>query len=112
MQDKQRGKDLATAIKGMDTSFVYCRRYRHGWEPWQAEALPRKAGFIEAIRCWRCGTERHEVLDRYGDQTKHPRYVYPDGYLMKGVGRLMASDRGQLRIASIMDRIAKDRAHA
>jgi len=97
---------LTAAIQKADRHTIQCRDYGHSWRPHWAEALPRKQGWLQELRCERCGTTRKRILDKYGDVITSS-YRYTDGYLFPGLGRLTAEDRGQLRIASIMDTLER-----
>lgn len=93
--------DIEAAIQHMSRAQIECRDYGHAWKPWQAEVLPGRRGFAQVLRCARCTTTRNRTLTRFGEVlTSH--YIYPDGYLVSGMGRLTGADRGQLRIASVM----------
>jgi hypothetical protein len=98
--------DVADAISKFTLAHLQCRRYGHSWRPWRAEVFTRGRGYMEAVRCDRCATERTEECDRYGGVVS-AHYVYPDGYLVKGLGRLTGEDRGQLRIAAIRRRVRR-----
>ena len=93
--------DVNTAIGNLATDHLHCRSYGHAWTPWRAEALPRRQGFEQWLRCQRCGTTRHRTLTRWGEVVASS-YTYPDGYQMAGVGRLTGDDRGAIRVASIV----------
>lgn len=95
-------RDVAGAIAHMTAMQIQCRDYGHAWKPWRAELIGKGGarGYEQALRCTRCDTERWRTLTRYGEVVS-AHYVYPDGYLVKGLGRLTGEDRGQLRVASI-----------
>jgi hypothetical protein len=98
----ERDRQLAAAIQNANPQTIHCRDYGHSWKPFWAEALPRKQGFLQELKCERCTTIRRRTLSRYGDiLTKS--YKYAADYKMPGVGRLTTEDKGQFRIASIMD---------
>lgn len=91
---------LGQAIAAMTHEHIECRDYGHQWAAWQAAELPRRRGFEQRLRCRRCRTVRHRILSRFGEILSSS-YVYADGYLVDGLGRLDGTDRGQLRLASI-----------
>jgi hypothetical protein len=95
-------RDVADALQRMTEQQVQCRDYGHSWKPWRAELFGKGGakGYERALRCARCGTERWQTLTRYGEVVSG-HYIYPDGYLVKGLGRLTGEDRGLVRIASI-----------
>jgi hypothetical protein len=95
-------RDVADALQRMTRTQIRCRARGHAWEDWQAELLGRNGskGAVEILRCSRCGSERRQDLDRWGTVLKG-RYVYADGYLVKGLGRLTGEDRGLVRLTAI-----------
>lgn len=97
---RQRRAELGKAIEGMPSEHVHCRDYGHSWAPHSAQRIGK--GFDQILRCTRCQTHRHRVLDRFGEVITNS-YQYAEGYLVEGLGRLNGTDRGTLRIASIMD---------
>jgi hypothetical protein len=95
-------RDIADALQRMTRTQIACRARGHAWEDWRAHLFGRNGsrGAMEILRCSRCGSERQQDLDRFGTVVKG-RYVYPDGYLVKGLGRLTGEDRGLVRLTSI-----------
>lgn len=78
---------------------VGCRDLGHSWIPWSAARLPG-GSFTRRLRCERCTSEREQVLSRYGEIISS-HYVYADGYVWKGYGRMTADDRSYLRLGQI-----------
>jgi len=99
---KQRRDELEKAFGTMPKAALHCRDFGHSWRAFQAYRLPRRQGFEQILRCERCGTDRHSILNVFGDVISR-HYRYPDGYLVDGIGRLTGHDRGMLRVASILD---------
>jgi len=104
--DKARQKEVTSALKGMEIDHIHCRDYGHTWAPFTAYRIEGGRGYDQTLQCVRCGTHRHRVLDRWGDVLVN-NYQYADGYLVPGLGRLTGTDRGSLRLASIMDTLAR-----
>lgn len=102
MNAKARRTEIEGVLGGMPKVHIHCRDYGHSWAPHTAQRIGK--GFDQTLKCTRCGTERHRVLDRFGDVVTNS-YHYAEGYLVAGLGRLNGTDRGTLRIASIMDSI-------
>lgn len=105
MNARARRTEIEGVLYGMPKVNIHCRDYGHSWAPHTAQRLGR--GFDQILRCTRCTTERHRVLDRFGDVVTNS-YHYAEGYLVEGLGRLNGTDRGTLRIASIMDLIPSE----
>lgn len=59
-----------------------CRVFGHAWEDFiPAGKRPPGWGHRFSLRCIRCTTERHDVIDALGDLSER-QYVYPDDYRM------------------------------
>ena len=101
-----REREVADAVKEMPSEHVHCRNYGHNWGPFTAHRIAGGKGFDQVLKCARCGTTRHRVLDRFGDVVTNT-YHYAEGYAVAGLGRLTGADRGTLRIASIMDALGR-----
>lgn len=65
--------------RDFELSMMRCRTYGHAWDEFTPIDLPPKAGWQLSLRCIRCTTERHDVIDLVGNLSER-RYVYPDGY--------------------------------
>lgn len=73
--------------------FLRCRTWGHVWDTFAPTHLPPPPyGWRESVRCTRCVTERHRLVDRKGE-IMGVKYDYPDGYLLvAGTGRLVRAD--------------------
>lgn len=95
-----RGTPVSDAIAGMDDTHLLCRDFGHSWRPWDAQWIPQRRQYLEALLCSRCQTVRRRLLDEYGAQLAQS-YTYADGYLVHGLGRLTGDDRNSLRLAGL-----------
>jgi hypothetical protein len=95
-----RGTPVGDAISTMVDTHLLCRDFGHSWRPWAAEWIPQRRQYLEALVCHRCEAVRRRLLDEYGAQLGQS-YTYPDGYLVKGLGRLTGDDRNSLRRAGL-----------
>lgn len=77
-----------------------CRDWRHAWRAWRAWKI--RGGFEEHRRCEHCGAVVERLLDSQGYQVRR-RIRYPEGYLVKGLGRLGEDGRAELRLAAARD---------
>lgn len=72
-----------TRIRGADVlsdAFVRCRSYNHSWDEFAPIDMdPPPFGWRLSLRCIRCSTERHDLIDRKGAVMSR-RYIYADGY--------------------------------
>jgi hypothetical protein len=61
--------------------YLFCRTVGHAWEEVVAIDLPKpEFGWRFSVRCMRCTTHRHMIIDpRLGDAVSK-RYDYPEGY--------------------------------
>lgn len=94
-----RRRDVDDALAQLPPNHLRCRDYGHAWTPYSAYRIP--GGFNRRMRCRDCGSVREQVLDRTGDVLKG-HYVYADGYLIEGIGRLTGTDRGRVRLATVL----------
>lgn len=63
-----------------------CRSFGHSWEDFNPiDARKPSYGWLFSLRCVRCGTERHDVIDSRGFLNGR-RYLYPDDYREAGEG--------------------------
>jgi hypothetical protein len=99
---RARREQVNTAIANMTPDQVHCRDYGHSWAPHTARREGRL--FTQVLRCVRCQTRRHRTLDATGDVvSSHYDYSYAEGYRVTGLGHLDSTDRGLMRLASILD---------
>lgn len=95
-----KGNPVAEALSAMPDSHLLCRDFGHGWRPWSAEWIPQRRQYAEHLVCTRCQTVRTRLLDEWGAQLGQG-YTYPEGYLVKGLGRLTGDDRNAVRLAGL-----------
>lgn len=98
--------DIEDAIEEMSDVSLQCRDYRHSWAAFTV--TPQSYGFERTLRCRDCKSLREETLNRRGSRVGDPKYIYSEGYLIKGLGRLTADDRDALRLASLLRSIPKE----
>lgn len=63
-------------------AFLQCRTYSHSWEeitPPEFSGRAARWGFRFSLRCTRCGSERHDVIDGQGGLSVRT-YNYAHGY--------------------------------
>lgn len=69
--------------------FLRCRTYSHAWDQFYPDDLyPPVYGWRLSLRCTRCTTERHDLIDFKG-RVMGRRYIYPPGYMQKGTPKVM-----------------------
>lgn len=91
--------DFAAELK---ETFLYCRELNHNWRPYTAGKRRAKdgGGFVRTLRCVRCKTLKHQEIDARG-MIERSHYEHPEGYLHKGMGRIVGEGRGMLRLESL-----------
>jgi hypothetical protein len=92
--------DVDAVLDQLPAEALNCRVYGHDLRPHDAWYVGRKAVEVR-LRCRHCGTQRRILQSRVGGDILASGYVYPDGYLITGVGRLTGSDRGRARIRAL-----------
>lgn len=98
------------AIEHMTPTHLLCRDLGHYWEPWSLKR--QRGGFLREMRCGRCETLRQQDLNGRGAVVSS-HYVYSEGYLVHGMGRLTGQDRDRLRLASVLSLLKSRRgAHS
>lgn len=102
----QPRREIREAVKRMDPVHTHCRDYGHSWEPYSGGRV--KGGWERNLRCSRCHTVRKQRIEGNGLIGAN-RYVQPEGYRVEGLGVLSGTDRGAVRLASILDDIANGR---
>ena len=85
-------------VQAMDTAHVDCRDLTHAWEPYTA--AKEGGGYKRIVRCPRCGTRRIDLLTRAGG-VRRRRYVYPENYLVKGIGQLTGDTKNMMRLEGL-----------
>lgn len=63
---------------GTSHDMLLCKTIGHQWDPYDVKRHP-EGGWIWELRCERCGTVRHDVLENDG-QLYSRSYAYVDGY--------------------------------
>jgi hypothetical protein len=91
------------AVAMMSEEAIVCRDLSHAWKPYYANRI--SGGFERALRCGVCGTERAEILDSWG-RLINRKYGYPEGYIVKGTGRMDADFRAKIRLTSVERAVA------
>lgn len=100
--------EVADFAEGLKESHLYCREMGHNWRPYTARKRRPKdgGGFLRTLRCTRCRTEREQEISATG-LVETNKYIHPEGYLHKGMGRIVGEGRGVLRLESLKRLTAK-----
>lgn len=98
---RKRKPTIKVALDAMDTATLECRDFGHSWRAYTASWLKSERCYESRIVCARCGTFRVRRLTTAG-AVLSTHYAYPEGYLVKGLGRLVGDDRNVLRVESLL----------
>lgn len=78
-----------------------CRTYGHLWEPQQATYNSKYRYYKVVQICRSCDSYRNMELDSRGHVVSQS-IDYADGYLSKGVGRIIGDGRDILRLQTVL----------
>ena len=98
-----RPADVERAMQTWNPATIECRTNRHFWRPYSARHLRRARIYEVEQQCGRgCGVRRRGDMteDGYLVSGWHPIYP-PEGYLLKGLGRVGVDGMAVLRLANI-----------
>lgn len=101
--------EVEKAVKGMELAHIQCRDFGHSWRPYTARWMQQDNAYESQLQCQRCRTVRTRWLSARGEQLSGG-YEYPEGYLVKGLGRLSGHDRDIIRLQSVLSVLAVDTA--
>jgi hypothetical protein len=93
--------NVEAAIHDMPDNYIQCRDFNHSWRPFTASWDSKARCYETELRCTRCKTIKKRRMDSDGSILRSG-YDYTDGYLIKGMGRIIGSERDALRLESIM----------
>lgn len=84
----------------------FCRSFGHQWKPRTATMITGRLGILMNYDvsqfCACCTAIRTALIDRDGWLIGGWKISYPEGYLIKGQGRLTRQDRADVRLYSVM----------
>lgn len=92
--------EVESFAQSLKMSYLMCRELGHNWRPATARYVRSQKVYERSLRCVRCTCERQQVLDASGSIIS-THYVHPEGYLHKGLGRIVGEGRDVLRLESL-----------
>jgi hypothetical protein len=94
-------EDVEGQIEHWSSGVVMCRTYGHLWQPKSATWNPRWRIYFTEQQCPRCGCVRNSELTEHGAQLA-TWITYAEGYLTKGMGRVVGDARDVVRLAAVL----------
>lgn len=85
---------------GLSMNYLQCRELGHNWRPHTARWVQDQGCYERVLRCVRCQTLRIQLLDQYGAIISSS-YKHAEGYLHKGMGRIVGESRDIVRLESL-----------
>lgn len=93
--------DVRRAAEGWDEDQLECRMYAHSWRPHTAQR-DKRVNLIKVVQiCQRCDTQKHQEINSNTGEVFASWYVYGEGYLSKGIGRITGDGRNVLRLEAV-----------
>jgi hypothetical protein len=86
--------------QSLSAKVLHCRELGHNWRPWTVSLDRKSHAYDRVLRCPSCTTERHQVLNAYG-QVLSNRYVYPSNYLTAGKVERGTFNRDVFRLEAV-----------
>lgn len=102
---------MADLLDSMPDEFLECRE-QHAWVKAGTAWDARLKCYTRVRYCPRCEGTRKQRIAADGSLIGHAFYEYPDGYLIKGIGRIGSDGRDQMRLYNIRREIAEAQAEA
>lgn len=94
---------LDSLLESLPTQYLQCRSFGHSWRPANAGYNQADKVFEQSLKCTRCtATRSFTVSPSSGAYTSRTPYTYPDGYVVKGTGRMRTEDNNAIRLAQMM----------
>lgn len=92
--------EVESFAEGLSDAFLHCRELGHLWRPYSGGRHSDGTGFARILKCHRCRTKREQDIDSRGMILSN-KYIYPEGYQVQGLGRIIGEGRGVLRLQSL-----------
>lgn len=83
-------------------SYELCRDLGHPWRLIDSKYLRGQGYYLQHLQCPNCGSEKDRKIDLRG-RLRHPKYLYVEGYVRHGQGRMTAEQRAEMRLDLVQD---------
>lgn len=101
--------DIEEYVSKASSSWLQCRTKGHNMLDHDVK-LNESDDYLVTLRCSRCHTKRHEVVNSDGLILSSFYDSHPEGYLLpKGSGRMDAEGRGIIRAARLQGFVTRKR---
>lgn len=100
-------EEVKEFAESLSDEFLECREMNHIWKAWTGQYV--EGGILRILRCQRCKCERHQEISLSGTILSS-HYKHPEGYLHKGMGRIVGDGRDALRVESLTRFMTKQAA--
>lgn len=102
-------EDVKHLAEELSEAYLHCRDYGHQWRMANAERKGRTR--TRTMFCPSCKYNKYQTFDSRGVLIEQ-KHDYPEGYLIKGLGRIVGDTKGLIRLESIDRMIEKSEAKA
>lgn len=92
-------KSFSAQVGEQTDAYLHCRDLMHNWKTKSARRIQNT--FEHVIECLSCGAEKTRILSRRGEILASRFTHYPEGYVMKGTGRLTHDMRAAVRLEAL-----------
>lgn len=93
--------EVRDASEQWSSAQLECRDLGHHWRPSDAVHVRRLNYYRLSHSCERCGMRRIREMSERG-HVYAQTYEYPDGYLLKGLGRIAGDARDEVRLQATL----------
>lgn len=93
-------KNVRPLIDKILPDHLECRDMMHAWQPYDVVVEGKK--FHQTVQCSRCTYQKTRTLSDTGKVLKKwGKPVYPEGYIIKGLGFLTKEERDEIRMRAM-----------
>lgn len=100
MAERADDVSVETFAASLPSRYLDCRELGHLWKPWRAQWDAAAHAYDRELRCSRCKTLRHQLINEHGHVLSN-NYKYSDGYQAKHVRDAIRASRDVFRLESL-----------
>lgn len=99
-----------TEVVHLSADMLRCHVYGHAWDEFYPDDMGIPLfGWRLSLRCTRCATERHDIVDGHGRLAQR-RYIYPDDYRMAADETPTREELRQAMLTNVRARLKRAKA--